>query len=700
MSAQGRARGTVPAANGHAVGADLLKPRRVGVLFVHGVGDPRRGDTLVEFGEPLYRWLERWVEQAPVGNPLHGHTVALADTRLRRAGDGTEPAQTTVRIVPPRDGAAGGEARPSSTSPGLSHSAEWLLAEAWWAEEFAPARFGDLARWALGIGPWLLFRYAALEFRELPRRRRVAVPSTLLHVMIALVGGLLIQATMLVLLAVAAIPGLRGLVSGLQTRLTGSLGDPYVLAASPVRFSAMVSQIQRDLRWLRERGCDRIAVVAHSQGAALAHAALCGEREPRVDLFVTYGSALSKLHLVRGMLRRGGTLFAGGVLSAAGIVTLGAAVTVPWLDGGQPIALPLGVLGGVLYLAGVFVPVRGGSRLTTADLRLPALVERGVESWRDYYATADPVPDGPLPFPDDASAQPDNLRRYRSRAIRNRESLVRDHATYWQNDEEFVARVAHDLARLAAWEPGPVADAAVAGTPARVPDGKALGAARIKRDARVDAISLAAVVAAVAVPVACLGLGGDGLAAVGGPPARLLAAAVDLLPGSPLGSPEGDGGGRATLGAMVVAGAVWLWYAGAIVPAWRGWERAEIDALFERRPRRHRSWPALLFPLIAGAPPLAAVAAVMLGVVGQALFDPGEVSERLAHLRGWIGIVLIFSVVLLASVKAWRRRWPAEPAGARPHPGRSAPRPIDELRTPGTGRPAVGMPQRGAADGV
>ena len=47
----------------------------VGVLFIHGIGAQRRGQTLAEFGAPIYRWIEdrferldrRWREV------IHGH---------------------------------------------------------------------------------------------------------------------------------------------------------------------------------------------------------------------------------------------------------------------------------------------------------------------------------------------------------------------------------------------------------------------------------------------------------------------------------------------------------------------------------------------------------------------------------------------------------------------------------------------------
>ena len=35
----------------------------LGILFVHGIGDQRRGGTLVAFVDPLYRCLHRWLTE-------------------------------------------------------------------------------------------------------------------------------------------------------------------------------------------------------------------------------------------------------------------------------------------------------------------------------------------------------------------------------------------------------------------------------------------------------------------------------------------------------------------------------------------------------------------------------------------------------------------------------------------------------------
>lgn len=56
----------------------------------------------------------------------------------------------------------------------------------------------------------------------------------------------------------------------------------------------------RDLDWLQER-CDKVAVIAHSQGAAIVHQAL-KEHERRSDRLtglVTLGQVISKLALIQ-----------------------------------------------------------------------------------------------------------------------------------------------------------------------------------------------------------------------------------------------------------------------------------------------------------------------------------------------------------------------------------------------------------------
>src|SRR5258708_35242087 len=44
--------------------AGSAKQHEIGILFVHGIGEQKPGETLVQFGEPMCRWIRRWVDEA------------------------------------------------------------------------------------------------------------------------------------------------------------------------------------------------------------------------------------------------------------------------------------------------------------------------------------------------------------------------------------------------------------------------------------------------------------------------------------------------------------------------------------------------------------------------------------------------------------------------------------------------------------
>jgi hypothetical protein len=79
------------------------KKHALGVLFIHGIGEQQRGDTLLRCAEPLADWLQKWSEGAEVPAP-----PSPTDTHLGPAHD--EPAHTTLR-GPNGDRAVGLERR-------------------------------------------------------------------------------------------------------------------------------------------------------------------------------------------------------------------------------------------------------------------------------------------------------------------------------------------------------------------------------------------------------------------------------------------------------------------------------------------------------------------------------------------------------------------------------------------------------------
>jgi hypothetical protein len=97
----------------------------------------------------------------------------------------------------------------------------------------------------------------------------------------------------------------------------------------------------------------------------------------------------------------------------------------------------------MLFVPAVRVASRGRGRDAIAALELPTTVkEREKWNWLDFYASADPVPNGPLL--DNASADlMDSIE------VHNRGSALCDHTTYWDNRDHFVGAVACAVANLA-----------------------------------------------------------------------------------------------------------------------------------------------------------------------------------------------------------------------------------------------------------
>src|SRR5262249_35779010 len=162
---------------------------------------------------------------------------------------------------------------------------------------------------------------------------------------------------------------------------------------------------------------ERVAVVSHSQGGALAHEAFRDERPKNLALLVTFGSGLRKLEELRQFLRSGRSFRRSAALTLLGLV-----VTAPsliwlgmlrlgWLrlseehDAWGVVSLVLwSIVGLGLVLAGLWDFVSG---LDTPQLRrsCEALRSAGLR-WMDRYASADPVPNGPV-FDDETTLDHD-----------------------------------------------------------------------------------------------------------------------------------------------------------------------------------------------------------------------------------------------------------------------------------------------------
>jgi hypothetical protein len=272
----------------------------LGVLLVHGIGQSRSGETLVRFGEPLVRWIVDWVGFAASAE------VKVVDAVLGvEAEDPTLPAHTRMLVKAP------------ARSSGEQRTSEWMIAESWWAESFVTPTFAEIANWGFRVLPWTVYYHFHRRFLRAssavrsvwsarPRKyvpllaRSVNLLIELLWLMLALVLApvLICVLGVLVVLGLVPIPKLRQFVGWLQRGLALTVGDSYSLLGPKIGSAAIYGRVARDLKWLAKRA-KKVAVIAHSQGAAVAYRVVSQDDSGRCRLLVTFGAGLRKLAQIR-----------------------------------------------------------------------------------------------------------------------------------------------------------------------------------------------------------------------------------------------------------------------------------------------------------------------------------------------------------------------------------------------------------------
>lgn len=652
----------------------------LGVLFVHGIGNQKRGEHLVQMGEALVGWLKRWIE-AKKAEP----TTKASGGRRERATSGPAPvdddAATLRGGVEVRDARLVGDGTgdPARAEMKLSlreptgelRSTRWLLAESHWAEEFLPPSFPDLCRWGLYVVPWTLAFHLGGRVRRIWRRAlrgpfagarrvldllRIALLLAALPVLSALgmIGILL-----LLILALLPIPSLRRWLGTVQRSLAGTLGDSLILLESPIQAAAIIGRTARDIRRIAER-CDRVAVVAHSQGAAVAHEALAtgvlAGRHRKDHLLFTYGSGLAKLEGLRAF-RSSKARWAGWTAPGALLLGLASLVLGGWVGRGL-VAEPSPWAGGYFALVALGLFWLGvkramdATRLDATDAhRLDPARRFGIAlRWCDRWATADPVPSGPL-F--DEGQCPPYLEATEDA---NFGSLWRDHTTYHRNADGFLAGLARELTRLA-------------GLDLALLDGdeERLHLGRYRRAFRVGALATLRqllTVALVAVPLALWAAGAsirvgswlqDRLVTLGASLPSVLSKLVQPI----------ERVGPVALGLAAVALAVLLAYA-VVALLWHRLSWLDEQSFFERRSyglgSRWRLWS-----LAAGA----FVAAVLSAMLAPFRAVPEE--ESWMAFSGWVHLMPVFLVSLVGlglarvvDLTAWRRVFREKPAWRAP----------------------------------
>ncbi|MDQ2964398.1 MAG: hypothetical protein M3R57_00900, partial [Chloroflexota bacterium] len=368
-------------------------PGTLGIVFTHGIGGQPRGETLLDWAGPIVRAVSRWAEATPGAQNLLADEVIRSEIDFE--GDNVPFVTINIPGVPKTD-----------THSGFDRQT-WVMTEAWWAERVAPPSLGAVIDWCGRQGA--IARVVQRTISHLapggsPIFRALNKLGFGLFLSVLTAIALLLYGVAAGLAAIIPIPAVREALARFQlgTFLTDSWGDAFLLLRDPIQAANVRGRFIQSIRALRAYGCDRIAVVAHSGGTIVAYMALS---DPAYDE------------------------------GADTLITLGEAISL-----GRDIAPDAGEDGGVPPS----VRLAPGARLRIGD-------SKHQPRWIDFWGSHDPAPCGALepefPMFDEAVLDRPDWPGKSSRSIRvlNKRSVLEDHGSYWENDEEFLYPVLSQL---------------------------------------------------------------------------------------------------------------------------------------------------------------------------------------------------------------------------------------------------------------
>lgn len=614
-----------------------LPKHHLGVLFVHGIGEQPEGDTLLRFGQPIINCLKTFLAR---GGADRAGGVSVAKTVLT-------PSKLQINEPPHAELTVTARAN----ADGKRREESWLMAESWWGGDVQAPAFGKMSGWMMTFGAWTILSHFTKHIaRRQYKATRAALYLFALVASIVLASLLQIAIVALSLLAILPIPGIHKALAGMLLALTGVLGDSYVLIESDLQRSAIVKKTRTALEWLSER-CESVVVIAHSQGAAIAHLALREQGPDNVRGLFTFGSGLQKLEELLHLRDVPSKARSVARLTPIFLVLVALLIRVaffePWAgDASSGAVLFLGV---AIAGASVWALVSAQEHWKSFEGSLEKLklqASRENFEWIDVYASKDPVPNGALSSLGIAVAT-DSVK------IANLGGAIGDHTSYWENRAQFVPKVVRFLAPRSAI---PVFDAGA---------DEAVEAAASIHERNVLWLSItfwAGVVAMALVPVLhwqhLSGVGRllDGaLKGIGGPFERIAAAVPALVrwwsPTS--GGADVDRIATAALGTMFVMALVALWQP-AYRAIWRSWDDSTLNHFSRNGSPQH---PADRFfvdviAITAGFAPLILVLSwtSMRGMLARTVIG-GVLLVLYAVLGG-----AIIAQLVAKGWKAWKQR--------------------------------------------
>jgi hypothetical protein len=486
----------------------------VGVLVVHGIGQQRKAETVNSYAGAMYEWVRDRLRGVGAGHryrnstrdTLNKLTRLTPQTVTTAAPDKTPIDRTTARRyisylealphflpaamigeeanrqlpAPPDEPLMGlvtlsqyrtdRESDPSTaffeldwTDPtGDDHSVQWLIAESWWAESFAPPKFTDIINVApLGITlTFMSHGWAVPQIRRARGKLRDLLWAFYGQVRFwfwlytSIFAAPLVYILLWVTRVLSWIPlgQFQSAARAVRTLLVGVAGDAVALVTDPSTRATLVNRVERDLDWLATR-CKSVLLVGHSQGAMLAYLA-CRTRPNNVKRLLTIGSGIRALQtLIDGIETQFPPIpgcLAIAHVAAVGVLTAAAAGLMHLMPLGAALALGascliLAISIGTFGIALLF-PIAAGRNVAEGFWRARMSAEH--LAWVDLMASHDPVPglvETGFIAQEGGGVQ---IKPYApfgfsmmpiTKVITNRLSALTDHTSYLTNREECVS---------------------------------------------------------------------------------------------------------------------------------------------------------------------------------------------------------------------------------------------------------------------
>jgi hypothetical protein len=402
--------------------------KRVGILFVHGVGQASHSDTLIDFGRAFAGWVARW-QRAQGDEPQFGE-AELCFTPYDAGSDNSVPfAELHV--------------------PGGN---TWVFAEAWWAASARPMPFTAMLTWSWRTLWGLVFHLFETMLRRVDRvlgnksdydagwfARFVDLANAIGLAGFYLVGGFLGYLLLVPITVLAQIP-----YKPFQEFVLVTLFEPFlqynasqlrVFLEDDIQAANMCRRVADAVDWLTDEargGCQTVVLIAHSGGSWVAHGMLTDEtyrgQQSRVRKLITFGSGLNKVwELAPSDLKRVRRAVAGNIFwvdfwSAYDPVPAG------WLDPPRDRNRK--------YWPPIYLPseevVKAHGLKQRARPRPPDQ-RSGWNSMHPDKLKDEPLRGGTLNY------WPESIR------VMNRMDILTDHGGYFTNDEEVLRRVAAEI---------------------------------------------------------------------------------------------------------------------------------------------------------------------------------------------------------------------------------------------------------------